>query len=170
MVAADRSAMDGQRVADLDDNRTSQSRDRGQSLVEVLIAIVLTGTLAVAGMITLRASIVGSTLDRDHANAHAWLQTATDVLYGAPREDCGTEAIPEPTKVANAYDAVIKATPNPRNWSPSLIQVVRPVKFWDGELLFGDVCYGAGINLQLITIQVSAPDGRIVESVQIVKG
>jgi len=170
MVAADRTAMDGQRVADLDDNRTSRSRDGGQSLVEVLIAIVLTGTLAVAGMITLRASIVGSTLDRDHANAHAWLQTATDVLYGAPHNDCGTEAVPEPTKVADAYDFVIKATSNPRNWSKDLIQVVRPVKFWDGKTAFGDVCYGAGINLQLITIQVSAPDGRIVESVQIVKG
>ena len=170
MIDADRSAMDGQRIADLGDHSTRRTRDSGQSLVEVLIAIVLTGTLAVAGMITLRASIVGSTLDRDHANAHAWLQTASDVLYGAPREDCGTEAVPEPNAVANAYDEIIKDTRNPRDWDRDLIEVVRPVKFWNGKSAFGDICYGAGITLQLITLQVRAPDGRIVESVQIVKG
>lgn len=162
--------MDGQRTADLGDDPMRQSRDAGQSLVEVLIAIVLTGTLAIAGMITLRASIAASAIDRDHANAHAWLQTATDVLYGAPREDCGTETLTVPDAVADAYDAIIKATPNPRNWDPSLIQVVRPVTFWNGKSAFGNICYGAGINLQLITVQVKAPDGRIVESVQIVKG
>lgn len=163
--------MDGQRVADLGDDRTRRARDSGQSLVEVLIAIVLTGTLAVAGMITLRASIVGSTLDRDHANAHAWLQTASDVLYGAAREDCGTEAASTAAAVADAYDAIIRTTPNPRNWDPSLIEVVRPVVFWDGQSSYQNTCFDdSGINLQLVTIQVRAPDGKIVESVQIVKG
>ena len=163
--------MDGQRIANLGDNRTRRTRDSGQSLVEVLIAIVLTGTLAVAGMITLRASITGSTLDRDHANAHAWLQTASDVLYGAAREGCGTLAAPDPGKVADVYDGIIKATPNPRNWDPSLIEVVRPVLFWDGKANYQNTCYAdLGINLQLNTSQVRAPDGRIVESVQIVKG
>lgn len=160
--------MDGQRIAKQDEYRT---RDCGQSLVEVLIAVVLTGTLAVAGMITLRASIVGSRLDRDHANAQAWLQSASDVLYGAARADCGTEALSDAENVAKAYDLIIRTTPNPRNWDPNLIEVVRPVVFWDGEDEYQSTCYDdSGINLQLITIQVSAPDGRIVESVQIVKG
>lgn len=162
--------MDGQRTTGIGDSHTRHARDSGQSLVEVLIAIVLTGTLAVAGMITLRASIAGSTLDRDHANAHAWLQSASDVLYGSPREDCGTEDVPTPDLVADAYDKIIQETPNPRDWHYSLIKVVRPVQFWNGSI-YQDICYAnEGVNLQLITIQVSAPDGRIVESVQIVKG
>ena len=160
--------MDGQRIAD---PNCSHARDGGQSLVEVLIAIVLTGTLAVAGMITLRASIAGSALDRDHANAHAWLQSASDILYGAARADCGTEAAPTADAVADAYNAIIRTTTNPRGWDRMLIKVVRPVVFWDGEDEYQNTCYDdSGINLQLVTIQVSAPDGRIVESVQIVKG
>lgn len=163
--------MDGQRIADLGDNRTRRTRDSGQSLVEVLIAIVLTGTLAVAGMITLRASITGSTLDRDHANAHAWLQTASDVLYGAPRADCGTESSSAAAAVANQYEGVVQGTSNPRNWDHLLITVVRPVLFWDGKSNYQNTCFDdLGVNLQLITLQVQGPDGRIVESVQIVKG
>lgn len=162
--------MDGQRIADLGDDPTRQRRDAGQSLVEVLIAILLTGMLAIAGMVTLRASIVGSEIDRDHANAHAWLQTASDVLYGAARWDCGTEAAPAAGAVADKYDEIIQATTNPRGWDSELIKVVRPVLFWDGSI-YQSTCFDdSGVNLQLVTIQVQAPDGRIVESVQIVKG
>ena len=163
--------MDGRRIVDEGELRECRQRDAGQSLVEVLVAIMLTGTLAVAGMVTLRASITGSTLGSDHANAHAWLQTASDVLYGAPREDCGTEAATDAAGVANAYDVVIQGTPNPRGWNRSLISVVRPVQFWDGKSSYQGTCYDdSGVNLQLVTIEVRAPDGRIVESVQIVKG
>ena len=162
--------MDGRRIVDLGEARECRRRDAGPSLVEVLVAIMLTGTLAVAGMVTLRASITGSTLGRDHANAHAWLQTASDVLYGAPRTDCGTEAATDAAAVADAYEVVIRGTPNPRGWDPSLIKVVRPVQFWDGKSSYQGICYSSGVNLQLVTIEVRGPDGRVVESVQIVKG
>lgn len=146
-------------------------RDAGMSLVEVMVAIVLTGTLAVAGMVTLRASIVASGADRDHANAHAWLQTATDVLYGAERVDCGTQANTTAAAVADAYELIARGTPNPQGWPAASISVVRPVKFWDGTSTYQGTCFDdSGINLQLIQLQVRAPDGRIVESVEIVKG
>ena len=157
-------------VAGLPDERVSV-RDEGMSLVETLVAIVLTGTLAVAGMVCLRASIVASSADRDHANAHAWLQTATDVLYGAARADCGTPTSTNAEAVAVAYEAIVRASPNPQGWPPGNITVVRPVKFWDGTATYQGTCYdNFGIYLQLIKLQVRAPDGRIVESVEIVKG
>lgn len=147
------------------------------TLVETLVAILLTGTLAVAGMVSLRASIVASTIDRDHANAHAWLQTASDVLYGMELEDCGSQtstaaqAAVDAENVAKAYEATVRGTLNPQGWLPEKIAVVRPVKFWDGVNAFGSVCYSdSGISLQLIKLQVTGPDGRIVESVEIVKG
>lgn len=141
------------------------------TLVEVMVAIVLTGTLAVTGIVCLRASIVASAIDRDHANAHAWLQTASDVLYGAALVDCGTQTSSNAAAVASAYEAIAQGTSNPQGWPASQITVVRPVKFWDGTSTYQGTCYDdAGINLQLIQLQVRGPDGRIVESVEIVKG
>lgn len=153
------------------DHRPFPNRDIGFSLVEVMVAIMLTGTLAVAGMITLRTSIRASSIDRDHSNAHAWLQTASDVLYGAPRFDCGTEAIANEAAVRNYYDSVVQGTSNPRNWPAANISIVEPVMFWDGTSEYQQICFDdSGINLQLIKIEVRDPSGQIVESVQIVKG
>jgi prepilin-type N-terminal cleavage/methylation domain-containing protein len=145
-------------------------RDAGLTLVEILISIVLLGTAASAGLVTLRTSIMASATNRDHSNAHAWLQTATDVLYGASREDCGTTTSSQVSAVRAAYQGVVRDTSNPQDWPATNISVTS-VLFWDGESTYQSVCYDDfGINLQLITIQVTNPDGEIVESVQIVKG
>lgn len=141
------------------------------TLVETLMAIVLTGTLAVAGMVTLRTTIYASRIDRDHANAHAWLQSASDVLYGSERVDCGTAAATAESTVRDAYNAIVRSTENPEGWPAANISVVPTVKFWDGVSAYGPVCYDdAGINLQLIKLEVRDPNGTIVESVEIVKG
>ena len=138
---------------------------------EVLVSIVLTGTLAVAALGTLRASIRASVTDRDHVNAHAWLQTASDVLYGAERMDCGTEAASAEATVRTHYQDIIRTTVNPQGWPAASIEVVAPVLFWDGTSSYQATCYDdAGINLQLIRIQVRDPSGNIVESVEVVKG
>jgi prepilin-type N-terminal cleavage/methylation domain-containing protein len=145
--------------------------DSGFTLVETLMAIVLVGTLAVAAMVTLRSTIIASRMDRDHANAHAWLQTASDVLYGEERVDCGSQAATDEAGVRAAYQAIIETTVNPEGWPPGNITIVPPVKFWDGVSAYGTVCYDdSGINLQLIKLEVRDPSGDIVESVEIVKG
>ncbi len=146
-------------------------RDVGISYVEVLVSIVLLGMVVSALLVTLRTSIDASTLNRDHSNAHAWLQSASDVLYGSPREDCGTEAASRADDIADVYESIIRTTSNPEGWPAENIEIVRPVRFWDGTSVYQSTCYDdAGINLQLITIQVRGLDGRIVESVQVVKG
>lgn len=135
------------------------------------MSIVLLGMTVSALLVTLRTSVNASSLNRDHANAHAWLQSASDVLYGSPREDCGTIAASDAADVADVYEDIIRATSNPEGWPAENIEVVRPVLFWDGESQYQPTCYDdAGINLQLITIQVRGLDGRVVESVQVVKG
>ena len=154
-------------------------QDRGVSMVEILVSVVLLGTVVVAVLTTIRASVTASALNRDHANAHAWLQTATNVLYGSERVDCGTE-LDTPAQFAlkqnevwSSYDSIAKGTSaaNPEGWPAAQISVVFPVEFWDGDSYQSVKCYDDfDINLQLITLQVAAPDGRIVESVQMVKG
>ena len=148
-----------------------RARDTGFSLVEVVIAILLISVTATASLVTLRTAVKASATNRDHANAHAWLQTATDVLYGVERQDCGTTTASLESTVRAYYESVIRTTSNPAGWPSTNIEVVSPVKFWDGQSTYQATCYDdLGINLQLITLRVRNPDGEIVETVEIVKG
>jgi len=138
------------------------------SLIEILISITLLGIGVAAMLTTTVVAINGSATERDHANAHAWLQSATDVLYGEERVDCD-----DPT-LEDTYRAVISTTQDPEGWwEPSnagSIELVSPELFWDGDIYQGTCYDDQNVNLQLITIRVSNPDGKIVESVEVVKG
>ncbi len=146
-----------------------QGDDAGVSLIEILVAVVLLGSVVVAVIAALAATILGSTIDRDHANAHAWLQSATDLLYGTPRVDCGSIAVTNKPAVMANYGAVAATTTNPEGWPAANIEVYD-VQFWNGET-YQNTCYDdLGINLQLIKVRVRDTDGRIVEDVEVVKG
>lgn len=158
-------------------NRTTVSRadhrpgrDHGVSIMEIVIAIALLGTALAAMLTTLTVTVSASATERDHANAHAWLQTAADVLYGENRVDCGTITSPNAFAVFDAYNTAVKSTSNPEGWDATRIRVVPPVLFWDGDT-YQSTCYDdENINLQLITIEVRNPNDEIVETVQVVKG
>jgi hypothetical protein len=150
-------------------------RDTGVTFVELLVAIVLIGTVVVAVLAGVRATIIGTTLDRDHSNAHAWLQSATDLLYGHPRHDCGhsTDTAPQQavTKAAIIadYQSVAQSVPNAEGW-PATNITVTDVQYWDGHS-YQSTCYDDfAINLQLIKMQVRDANGRILEDVEVVKG
>jgi len=157
--------------ADKDD--TIECRDSGFSLIEVLIAIVLLGLGVSAMLTTLVVTIDASATERDHANAHAWLQTASDVLYGLERKDCGLlpPAIADEVAVRTFYEAEIKdIATNPEEWPDTHIEVVAPVLFWDGDVYQSNCYDDRNINLQLITIRVRNMSNDIIETVQVVKG
>lgn len=151
-------------------HRHRPRRDEGSTYVEILVSIVLIGMVVSAILVTLRTSIGASSLNRDHANAHAWLQSASDLLYGYEREDCGTALLSREAALRDTYEAVARDADNPEGWLDDRLSVVQPVLFWDGDV-YQTVCRDDdGLNLQLVTLEVRAPDGRIVESVQVVKG
>ena len=149
--------------------------DHGTTFIELLVAIVLLGTVVVAVLAGLRATIIGGELDRDHANAHAWLQSATDLIYSSSRLDCGTptDTAAQKTAVRDSilagYEAVATSVTNPEGWPPSNI-TVYDVQYWDGDA-YQDTCYDDfGISLQLVKIRVHNLDGKLVEDVEVVKG
>jgi type II secretory pathway pseudopilin PulG len=154
-------------------------RDSGTTLVEILVSIVLIGTAVVATLGALRVSIVGGTVHRDHANAHAWLQSASDVLYASEKEDCDT-ALSDGGKsvIIGKYQPIVDAVANPEGWTNSQIRIVG-LEFWnatdtdnDGivEYRFGAVCQDSiNLALQRVTLEVRSPNGRIIEQVELVK-
>jgi hypothetical protein len=147
-------------------------------LIEVLIAIVLLAGVIAGSMAALRATTISGELHRDHSRGHAWLQTASDILYASPKVACSTTASDKgEAAVRAAYDTVVKGVPNPPEWSDWQIRVVPTVKFWNAGNLDADpdveYYFGAGcdpsLQLQLVQLEVKSPSGRIIETVDIVK-
>jgi type II secretory pathway pseudopilin PulG len=152
------------------------------SLVEVLVAIVLLGTVVIATVTAVRSTVLATRTERDHAKAYQWLQSAVGVLQAADRTGCDlSPADLNPTgedKVRTTYqDAIRDGVINPVGWKDLQLTVLQPVEVWDGtqywdpySSLAPKPCYDSdGFKLQLITIQVTSPDGRILEKLQVVK-
>ena len=62
------------------DDGLGAARDRGFTFIELLVAVVLLGTIVVATLAGLRAAIVAGTVDENHSKTYAWLQTASDAI------------------------------------------------------------------------------------------
>jgi prepilin-type N-terminal cleavage/methylation domain-containing protein len=159
------------------------SRDRGLSLIEILVAIVLLATVGVGVMGALRSTIIGSRLERDHAKAYQWLQSADGVLQAAERVGCEHELPADSAyadgeeKVRLQYQQLIRdQVVNPDGWGDWQITVLYPVKVWDGTNYWEPAALAPPDGpcppetlLQLVELQVSSPTGDIIETIQVVK-
>jgi hypothetical protein len=153
-------------------------RDHGNTLIEMLIAVTLMSGVVVGTMATLRATIISGTAHRDHANAHGWLQSASDILYAAEKVACD-DSKPDNGEsiVRDQYNFIVDQVSQPQDWADWQITIVPPVQFWnsgnldadpDNEFFFGPACE-TGLTLQLIELEVTTVDGKIIENVEIVK-
>jgi prepilin-type N-terminal cleavage/methylation domain-containing protein len=160
--------------------RIRSNRDDGVSLVEVLISIVLIGMVVGATLTTLQVTILASGTDRDHSNAHAWLQTAADVLYARPLEPCAPAGSSATNKdaIISTYEATLQQTENPEGWADTNIEIYD-LQFWHinidpvtkfTEEGWGDLCDTSDTNLQRIGIEVRSEGGEIVERVEVIIG
>lgn len=155
------------------------SRDSGLSLIEVIIAVVLMGLVVVPTMNLLIGLTDAGGLNRDHANAHAWLQTASDMLYARELERCDPNSAQsiaaQRTAIMDAYETTVRETKNPSGWSSTNIEVID-LEFWhiakaaDHSLDEDWVTDRCTTDLQKIGLRVRAADGRIVEEVEVIIG
>lgn len=146
-------------------------RDRGDTLIEVLIAIVLLGTVVASTLTGLGVTVNGTAMERDRATAQMWLQSSIEALKQTPTEDCNDTGQTEVTLRTAYEDAVRAAVPPPPGWDEAQLRIVPPVRYWDPRLRFQDVCYDDyGYELQLIELEVSSPDGEVIERVHAVVG
>lgn len=142
------------------------ARTDGFSFIEVLVSVVLLGTAVVATMVALRTTVIATATERDHARAHEWLQSASEILVNdVPYEDCDAQAA---AAIGAAYQAALRAVPSivPQDWNISQISVGAPT-FALPSALYGAAC-AADIDRQLVTIEVTDTEGAIVESVDVV--
>ena len=154
-------------------------------MIEILISVVLLGTVVAGTLQLLTTTISASALDRDHANAHAWLQTGADMLYARDLISCGVigtdpdgdGAVITFDDIRNEYEATVQQTDNPEDWPDGNISVID-LKWWSidigtdgvGTEAWGTLCDSDDTNLQKIELRVRAEDGRIVEEVEVILG
>jgi hypothetical protein len=143
-------------------------RDRGQTFVEILVSIVLLGTVVGATLTALRTTIVSSRADEGQAKANAWLLAAEDAIYRTPYIPCPSFTA---AQVKSAYDIEVQATTTPpEGWAGGSVGV-NVVFFWskeDGQEVWSDAC-GTEFSAQLVEIYVRSPSGDVGKTMQVIK-
>lgn len=153
--------------------RGADRADRGASFIEVLVAVVLIGLSVVAVMAALRATVIATTLERDHAKAQQWLQAASEVVEDQNYGDCDTVPL-SGSQIQTAYQTAVETfTTEPYGFTGGTITVSEP-EVWDGSRFVSfasqSTCYDdVLLRQQRVTITVRSPDGDIIESVQVIK-
>ena len=159
---------------------SSACRDSGSTFIELLVTIVLLGLVVVGALTAMRATVIGTRIERDHAKAQQWLQSAIGVLNERARVGCDLVLpgyVDGEEQVRLEYQEYVRSNvASPVGWqASSQLLIVDPVKIWDGQQywdpdLSPEPCYdNIGYELQLITIQVTSPDGDILETIELVK-
>lgn len=141
--------------------------DAGVSLVEVLVCMMLLGTVGLSVLAGLQAVIIGSATERDHARAHQWLQSATEILVNdVDWTDCNDPLI---TDLAAHYEQKIRdeVPIRPGEWVEEQLTVPIAVEFANAAGGYGSTCL-PDEDRQRVTIQVTN-NNRIIESVEVVK-
>jgi Tfp pilus assembly protein PilV len=137
----------------------------GFSLIEVLMAVILVGTAFVAILGGLRMLLLGSSINRQHAQAETIAISAAEELKAADHTACAA---------ANdgGYLAAVRS-PNiviPAGWNAQAAIRITQVQYWNGTS-WGSTCYDAnGLHLQRVTVEVGSPDGHATESIDVLKG
>jgi type II secretory pathway pseudopilin PulG len=162
--------------------RPTVPRDSGATLIEIIIAVVLMGLTVVATMSLLTTTVGASRLDRDHSNAHAWLQTASDMLYARMPADCDeTLTVPadieaKRQEIMAEYRQTIQETQNPEDWPQGNIEIID-LLFWHyardastNGVQEGWVTDRCTTKLQLVELRVSDESGDIIEEVEVIIG
>jgi Tfp pilus assembly protein PilV len=129
--------------------------DRGESLLELLVALVImsVAVVAIAGSIT--AAVLYSDVHRKQATASAYLRDYAEAVEAAVAAG-GYTASCSPNYAA-AYTA-------PAGYTPA----ITAVSFWNGTS-FPATCSAAGEQgVQRLTLQVRSTDGRAAESLALV--
>jgi prepilin-type N-terminal cleavage/methylation domain-containing protein len=150
--------------------------DRGFSMVEILIAIVLMGSLVAGLLSAVTVSVGASGQHRDLVAANAWLQSGGAVLEILGKQNCA----PDPQSVRDLYEQQLRLeSQSSLDWGPSQISITG-LKFWNpGVATYNPVTgltdlVGSGFvdectsGAHLVTVSVVNPSGEIIQSIDVV--
>ena len=150
------------------------------TFIELLVAIVILGIGVVGVLAAARTTVLGATAEREHAKAHQWLQSASAVIDGVPRELCDLTNDPDGSGIQAIYQTEVSdGARRPDGWDPTTAAsiVVSVPRVWNGsafvpytDQLSEGECFDTNrLGQQLIEMIVTSPSGEIIETVEVVK-
>lgn len=146
-------------------------RDRGFSLVEIVVAIALLGTVVVAGIEAVTTSIRVSSTSRSAAQVETAVVNAADRVNRAP-------SAPKPCD----YGRFARAAVLTEGWPASSVSVTqqyyvpsgdpREGGTWETGLPGTPACpngVATDLLVQRVAITITSPDGKVRRSITVVK-
>lgn len=130
--------------------------ERGESLVELLVAVVLLGVAVVAVVSALGTSVVMSDVHRKQSTAGAEVRTFAERVETAVAGGAYTVCAGSGT-YGGAYTA-------PGGFTAA----VTAVRYWTGSAWSSSCSAATDIGLQKLSLQVASTDGRAAEKVDVV--
>ena len=136
------------------------AHDRGETLIELLVAVVIMGTAVVAVVGGLGTAIMISDIHRKQSIIAADLTAFAAAIQGAVATspgyiDCATDSR--------------GARPYPSYAPGSGYQADIPqVRYWNGTTFTTSCTVGSDLGVQLVTLHVWSDDGRVDRSMEVV--
>jgi prepilin-type N-terminal cleavage/methylation domain-containing protein len=132
--------------------------DGGYSLIEVLIAVMLVGTVIAAlaaGMLTM---INATRSTSEQQRLQAAVLSYTESLKSSPYLRCGEAPTPSPAAYTTSHNA------QPGRWEPvdGMTAEINSVEYWHNSGAYGDYqssCPAVDQGRQRLTITVTLPGG-----------
>ena len=134
-------------------------RDDGSTFIEMLVSIVLIGTVGIAVLTALATTTRGAKTHHDLSEAQAWLANAGDAISDSDSFYLSCVDESDPLQTALQYELMIIAPITMATSAPT-INVIN-VEFWDSSIpaysVADDCNYGPpqGDRLQRVTIQTT---------------
>ncbi len=149
-------------------NPTDLRRDSGFSIVEIVVAIVLMGTVGIAVMSSVWTGVKASSQARTAAQVETAVVNAVDRIVRAPKR-CD-------------YTIYAQAAVQTEEWPPSSASVIQqyyvpgPDATINGQWVTGSAttpaCDGPATTdllVQRVIIRITSPDGKISREIEVVK-
>jgi len=150
---------------------SDERSEAGETLLELLISSSLMAVVVVTIVGAIGTMLLGSRVHRDHADANATLVAAAERVKSTDvaRVACAT------TTEASYLTAARSALP--AGWSASLLQI-DSISYETMSLVggvqtvsFASTCDTTDtLPLQLVTLKLTSPDGRVSPTLSFIKG
>lgn len=134
--------------------------DRGETLIELLVTIVLMGLTVATILGAIANSIMLSGLHRKQAVAGAAVRTYAEAFAAAV--DGSTSAYRSCGSLSYYRSLSLTGYTPPASFTPS----VTAVRYWSGSA-FGTTC-GTDVGVQRLSLKVTSADGRVNETLDLV--
>jgi prepilin-type N-terminal cleavage/methylation domain-containing protein len=140
--------------------------DRGFTLVELVMAITVMMIIAVPTMSAVIAAIRADVLNNDLADVQTVLQNAVDNVNRAPK-GCAYTQYAQNAATTEGWNGVATVTVVEKHYTPGATSDVAGV--WDVQACAGATTTPSPLLVQMVTITVKSPDGKVQKTLQVVK-